>query len=77
MATSDFSTVLEKPVENLYNKFAKITKNCQKKHLHYNSNEFILKSVEHNIKTTNKKNKYEESGEKDTKRVRLRCYSSG
>ena len=73
----DFSTIIEKPVENLYNKIAKIPKNCSKKHLHYYLKEFILKSVEYNIKTTNKKNKHERSGVKDTKRVQLRSYSSG
>ena len=60
----------------LYNKFAKNPKNCQKKHLHFGKIKFILKSVENNIKTTNKKNRYERSGDEGTKRVQLRSYSS-
>ena len=62
-------------VENLYNIFAKIPKNCQKKHLHFKIKTIILKSVDKRIKTTNKKNRYERSGDKDTRRVRLRSYS--
>ena len=64
-------------MENLCNKIAKNTKNCLKKHLHYHLKEFILKSVESNIKTTNKKNKYERSGDEGTERNGLRSYSSG
>jgi hypothetical protein len=69
------STATERLVENLYNKFAKIPKNCRKKHLHFKIKTIILKSVDKRIKTTNKKNRYERSGDKDTRRVRLRSYS--
>ena len=72
-----FSTTTDSLVENLYNKIAKIPKNCWKKHLHYCLKKFILKSVESNIKTTNKKNKHERSDDEGTKRDGLRRYSSG
>lgn len=47
------STAVIPLVENSNNIF----KIFQKKHLHFIKNNFILESVETNIKTTNKKNK--------------------
>ena len=61
----------------LYNIFAKITKNHLKKYLKFRIIKLILKSVEINIKTTNKKNRHERSDDEGTKRIQLRSNSSG